>query len=1469
MSRYRNKISMLLTIALLLQVSLPGWLTLSGPVQAATLGPVLVSVSPADDMTNVAQSAKLTFTFDENVKKGSGSASITIYDYTLNQVFETYNVATDSRVSIDSTGRTVTVQPRSAFNLNTNYYVLMDPGTFVNVSNGANFSGIANAAEWNFKTIVQVDNTPPVLQTSFSPAAGATGVAITSKITLPFNEEVYAARGDIRLTSETSITAYDDRNIAVTSSQVTGSGTKTITITPSSALSPNTTYRITIPSGALQDAAGNAYGGYTWRFTTAPAPVNITKITPLDNATSVPVASKLVVTLDKEIVAAANKYIHLIRVSDNYDEKILANNTSRVSISGNTVTITPQKMLANTQYYVLIDAGAFVEKSTGEWFQGISNASAWDFTTDPGDEQDPPRLAATTPLSPAHNGVTGLLNTNLVMTFTEPVYPDSGNIEIRNVVNNVLFRSIPITSDNITGGGTNKITINPNKALYTGDTNKAFVNNSQYYVVIGNRALRDAAGNYFAGIAANSWTFRVTQDSVKPTLVSTVPVKDKDNVLTNATFYALFSETVAEGAGSIWIRPTVSATAPSILTSYRVDPNNDKQIIITLPTGRTLESNTSYYVEISPDAVVDLAGNAYDGIQNQYQWAFKTIGDDITPPVVSKLEYSGNIITMTFNEELNENSIPSLSNFYITVNGALRTVTAVSVSGLLVKVTLSSAIVNGQEVKLSYSKPSNGGGIQDLVYNQAGSISNSTVSALVDTAAAAPVGGSISGNIVTVTFNKDLSAASSSAYQQFSIFIDGTYYSPTSLYVSGRNVLLTFNGTYVTQQAVYVTYSAGSYPIKDSTGTNIASFTRYNITGSSTDTKAPTLFSAIATGSTIILQYSEALNTSSVPSTSSYSVSVNSSLRTVTQVRISGEQVILSLASAVASGDLVYVSYGAGTPRVTDLAGNSAASFTTVNATVGSSTGMLAAAVAKGTKLTLTYNQTLSSSYTPTTSQFLVQANSTTYPVTSVVVSGNAVSLTLSSSVGIGSTVTLSYYSSSAGLRTLSGTVVESVTSQVVSNQTSILDSLSGDYEEIAGGGIGLTTSAATTSYTTSPAGTYAYKYAISADKITTAYQAARTLSQSNQRVVFTVPSSEAAAIVSVPVSALQSATYYGTSTVFGVKYGSVSYDIPLNAINFSDLSKLLNSNGLQGDLLIEIDQGTSTLTSSLTSAISKANATLLSSPVSFEVSVSYGGAKQAVTSFSGYVTRTIETSNAVTAKTAAVVWYDPQAGALSYVPTTFTTSGSKTVATFKRKGNSAYALVRGTSSFSDIGKHWAGTTIESLARKYIVDGRSSTKFEPEKSITRGEFASFIAKGLGLTGNKTAAAKFKDVSTSSAVAAYIGAASDAGIVLGNTDGTFKPNSYITRQEMAVMMTRAAKTAGTTVTLPSTTTSYLQKFTDRGKVSSWAQNDVAKAIYTGVITGKTTTTFSPTTNATRAEAVVMIKRLLEYVDFLAL
>ena len=100
-----------------------------------------------------------------------------------------------------------------------------------------------------------------------------------------------------------------------------------------------------------------------------------------------------------------------------------------------------------------------------------------------------------------------------------------------------------------------------------------------------------------------------------------------------------------------------------------------------------------------------------------------------------------------------------------------------------------------------------------------------------------------------------------------------------------------------------------------------------------------------------------------------------------------------------------------------------------------------------------------------------------------------------------------------------------------------------------------------------------------------------------------------------------------------------------------------------------------------------------------------------------------------------------------------------------------------------------------------------------------------------------------------------------------TKKTFKPNDPITREQMAVMVSRALNAAGKPVDAKSKQDTLLAKFTDRLSISGWAQVSIAESVQAGIISGVTADRFAPAANASRAEAVVMLKRMLQVVQFI--
>lgn len=119
------------------------------------------------------------------------------------------------------------------------------------------------------------------------PAAGATGVAVSTRITATFNKSMAPAT----ITS-TSFTLTGPGASAVPGIVSYAVDTKTATFTPATAsgvLLANTTYTATITTGA-KDLAGNAMAAnYVWTFTTAAdtTPPTVTLVNPVDLATGV------------------------------------------------------------------------------------------------------------------------------------------------------------------------------------------------------------------------------------------------------------------------------------------------------------------------------------------------------------------------------------------------------------------------------------------------------------------------------------------------------------------------------------------------------------------------------------------------------------------------------------------------------------------------------------------------------------------------------------------------------------------------------------------------------------------------------------------------------------------------------------------------------------------------------------------------------------------------------------------------------------------------------------------------------------------------------------------------------------------------------------------------------------------------------------------------------------------------------
>ena len=196
----------------------------------------------------------------------------------------------------------------------------------------------------------------------------------------------------------------------------------------------------------------------------------------------------------------------------------------------------------------------------------------------------------------------------------------------------------------------------------------------------------------------------------------------------------------------------------------------------------------------------------------------------------------------------------------------------------------------------------------------------------------------VNGARLTLTYNEMLDTASVpgadtvSARGAYTVTVNhsGTdiRYGVTTVAVAGSQVTLTLDTAVTARDSVTVSYTPDTAqnpgaPVQDASGTDAASFTGRAVTNVSGDAAAPTLRTAVVNGAALVLTYSETLDTTSVPATNAFVVSVGGSPRTVSTVAVSGRTVTLALASAVTAGQTVTLGYNDSLrTRLRDLAGN-------------------------------------------------------------------------------------------------------------------------------------------------------------------------------------------------------------------------------------------------------------------------------------------------------------------------------------------------------------------------------------------------------------------------------------------------------------------------------------------------------------------------------------------------------------------
>lgn len=172
------------------------------------------------------------------------------------------------------------------------------------------------------------------------------------------------------------------------------------------------------------------------------------------------------------------------------------------------------------------------------------------------------------------------------------------------------------------------------------------------------------------------------------------------------------------------------------------------------------------------------------------------------------------------------------------------------------------------------------------------------------------------------------------------------------------------------------------------------------------------------------------------------------------------------------------------------------------------------------------------------------------------------------------------------------------------------------------------------------------------------------------------------------------------------------------------------------------------------------------------------------------------------------------------------------------------------TSSASDIEGHWASKTLQKWNEQGYLNGDQTGKINPDAPITRAQLAAVVNRSFQF--ETKAGISYSDVKSTSWYYNDLSVAASQGYMKGYSNGTFKPDNKVTRQELAVILSSLMELK------PS---DAANKFTDTDRSPAWSKGAIGAVASSGIMNGSNGK-FRPTASASRAEVVTVLDRALE-------
>lgn len=341
--------------------------------------PSIVSSYPVDDSHSVPAWSNIFINFSEGIQRGAGNITLRSGSAT-GAIIESFDVATSTQILVGQGSgyfgsRQLVIDPSQELDANQEYFLVIDSGAITDLAGNA-YSGLSN---YNFNT---TDQTAPSIAYS-TPSNGSLQAPISEDISIVYNEEIQKGAGSIELRENSPTGNLVESFDVLSSSRIvvgTGSGyldSQRLTVNPSSDLTPGITYYLVIPSGAVEDKAGNQYVGTSgYSFTADATPPTLSYNSP----SGINYYSDVNIVLQfSEPIKAGLGSLTLREgsssgpVVESFDVATSPNvevGTGGGYLGDRTVTIDPTEELeASKFYYLVVDVGSITDLS-GNSFSG-------------------------------------------------------------------------------------------------------------------------------------------------------------------------------------------------------------------------------------------------------------------------------------------------------------------------------------------------------------------------------------------------------------------------------------------------------------------------------------------------------------------------------------------------------------------------------------------------------------------------------------------------------------------------------------------------------------------------------------------------------------------------------------------------------------------------------------------------------------------------------------------------------------------------------------------------------------------------------------------------------------------------------------------------------------------------------------------------------------------------------------------